>query len=282
MNIRSDLFATALAAASLLPGSVLADDLTPLLECRDASVFHAVDAHLAEAARAQGFVCREYRRQRETSLECSAGGRAMAFGRSVKEFLHVHSADGATTLSVVFNDPPNRIETLLAKARETTPGNTLLATARVDEREDGVAELRCTVPGSRSATGSLAGRLDFRGVQPIPAMRVCAAPIENVRKPHCVETAPGRGDYLIENLPAGDYYVTAFALEKNPNRLFGAYTSTLARCRSTSANGVCPDQLQPVTVFPDDVRSGVDPVTLMRELPYPLRTAGPGSKRPSH
>jgi hypothetical protein len=267
------LIVTSTCLAALLQAStVYAGDLTTVLECRDTAMLTAEPAMFADLGRSAGFDCRLHERQRESTVYCTGSGAATAFGSTVKEFNRVRTADGRTLLSVAFTQPPSRIEPLVARARSglaDTPS--ALSTAVVDQREDGVAELRCNIGGTGDGSGAIAGNLDFRGVEPLPAMRVCAAPVRTPDHPRCVETSIGQRDYLIEGLASGDYYVTAFALNNNPNRLFGVYTSSLQPCPAGASN--CADQrLQRVTVFPGDVRSGIDPSTLMSELPSPLRT----------
>lgn len=251
-------------------GAGIAADLSAVLECRDAAALGVDAPAFASYGRDAGFDCRLHERQRESTVYCTGAGRATAFGASVKEFNRARAADGRTTLSVAFTEPPSRLEPRVRRAREEA-SSSMLATAVVDEREDGVAELRCSVGGSSHTTGAIAGTLDFRGVEPLPAMRVCAAPVRAPQSPQCVQTVTGQRDYRIEGLPAGDYYVTAFALENNPNRLFGVYTSPLSNCPE-GATDCAGERLQRIPVFPGEVRDGVDPATLMRELPSPLRS----------
>jgi len=261
------------ATIALLSAGVDANaaDLSAALECRSRPFLSSHPSSLAEQGRAAGFDCRLHERQRQTTVYCTGGGKASAFGVPVKEFNLAQDADGGAILSVAFHEPPSRLQPQLDRARSGLEATAPLASAMIEEREDGVAELRCAISGHGNGVGAIAGRLDFRGVRPLPAMRVCAAPVRKPESPHCVQTASGQADYLIEQLPKGDYYVTAFALEGNPNRLFGVYTSSLSGCTAGATN--CPGQrLQRVTVFAGDVRSGIDPDNLMSELPSPLRS----------
>lgn len=273
--MRKSLGLTATGMALVMAfSSVGASDLSPLLECRTTEVLMNDPSAFAQQGRAAGFDCRLHEQQRQTMVYCTGAGVASAFGMPVKEFNLAKDSDGSGILSVAFNEPPSRLQPLLDKARDSTIGDvgSPLSTAVIDEREDGVAELRCSIGGRGDGVGAIAGTLDFRGMQPIPGMRVCAAPVRNPDTPHCVQTVSGQTDYLIERLPKGDYYVTAFALDGNPNRLFGVYTSSLQACPAGALN--CADQrLQRVTVFAGDVRSGIDPNTLMSDLPSPLRSS---------
>lgn len=99
------------------------------------------------------------------------GGRAL--GLDVKEFERIDQPDGGARLAVAFRAAPDRVRQALA-AVPAQPG--LRAGTEVGEREDGVGGLRCHLRGSGAGTGSIAGSLSFRGVEPLPAMRVCAAP----------------------------------------------------------------------------------------------------------
>lgn len=268
---RNFIFASVVA---LSPFAASAQDLTAMLECRDPGAFDIESDALARTGQSHGFDCRTYRRERETSMECSGHGRATAFGEAVREYSVARRADGSVKLSVAFTQPPDRIERAVAASRASAPAGSPLSTSSVGQREDGIGELQCSTAGKRASTGSIAGQLDFRGVAPVPPMRVCAAPVADTRQPTCVQTRLGQGEYLIENVPSGDYYVTAFALESNPNRLFGVYTSSLKSC--PDGQSTCPERLQRITVHPGDVRSGIDPDTLMEQLPAPLRSAATG------
>ena len=251
-------------------GPTVAADLSAVLECRDVTAIAADAATFAAYGRASGFDCRMHDRDRESMVYCTGAGSATAFGETVKEFNRVHAADGQRTLQVVFDKPPSAIEAIVAGARNAPGASEALSLSSVTEREDGVAELRCAIGGSGERTGSIAGTLDFRGVEPVPAMRVCAAAVRDPDRPTCVETTDGQRDYQIGRLEPGDYYVTAFALHNNPNRLFGVFTSADQDCPAQSVD--CVGRLGRVAVFPGDVRGGINPSTLMARLPSPLRT----------
>lgn len=258
--------ATALSVAALVQAQP-AGDLERLLACEDVAALAQGHEPLATAATASGFACREQRSAlRQTSLAC-AGGSARVFGASVREFELARQPDGGSILSVVLNSTPSALRPRL-DARLSADADAD-AVIELDTREDGRAEVRCTLAGERPPFGAIAGTLDFRGQQPLPAMRVCATPVTRHGPPTCVQTRTGQHDYLIEDLPAGDYYLTAFATESNPNRLFGVYSSPITDCGSGAA---CERQrLQPVTVVPGDVRSGINPDTLLPRLPAFLR-----------
>lgn len=261
----------------LAAGGVSASDLTALLECRAPEAMASAPQGIVSLGSSGGFDCRVHERDRQTAVYCTGAGQATAFGRKVKEFNVIHGADGGKLLQVAFNDSPATLEPALAQARQGAGAAGPLMTAEVGTREDGVAEIRCRIDGHRGSTGSIAGTLDFRGVTPVPPMRVCAAPVRTPEQPQCVQTAAGESSYLIESLPPGEYYVTSYALEKNPDRLFGVFSSSLQKCADGDAN-CASQQLQRVTVYPGDVRSGVDPSTLMSSLPSPLRSAAMASR----
>ena len=266
-----------LPALLLAAGGASASDLAALLECRAPEAMAAAPQTIVGLGSSGGFDCRVHERDRQTAVYCTGAGRATAFGRPVKEFNVIHAADGGKLLQVAFNDAPATLEPALAHARQGAGGSGPLMTAEVGTREDGVAEIRCRVEGHRGSTGSIAGTLDFRGVTPVPPMRVCAAPVRTPEQPQCVQTVAGESSYVIESLPPGEYYVTSYALEGNPGRLFGVFSSSLQKCADGDAN-CASQQLQRVTVYPGDVRSGVDPTTLMSTLPSPLRSASMASR----
>lgn len=248
-------------------------ELENWLTCRDSTVLSDDGRRLSAAAQAQGYSCREHSGLRRDVLACG-GGTARVLGAQVREFERARQADGSVILSVVLNANPGSLQ----QRFERVLGSSDLARslhAELDSREDGRAELRCRLAGDRSPHGAIAGSLDFRGQQPLPAMRVCATPVSKQASPVCVQTRTGQVEYLIEQLPAGDYYITAFATENNPNRLFGVYSSPMSNCRSDDA--ACGDRrrLQPVSILPGDVRSGIDPHTLLPELPAFLRNRAP-------
>lgn len=256
------------ASAQARTGSELESWLT----CGDSTVLTDDGGRLTTAAQAHGYSCREHRGLRRDVLACG-GGNARALGAQVREFERARQADGGVILSVVLNASPGSLQKRFGQALGSVDQASSMH-AELDTREDGRAELRCRLPGGRSPQGAIAGALDFRGQQPLPAMRVCATPVSGQAQPSCVQTRTGQGEYLIEHLPAGDYYVTAFATENNPNRLFGVYSSPLRDCGGAGA--ACEQRrLQPVTVLPGDVRSGIDPHTLLPELPSFLRNRSP-------
>lgn len=258
-------------------GSAGASDLSALLECRAPESMAAAPQTIVGLGSSGGFDCRVHERDRQTAVYCTGAGKATAFGRPVKEFNVIHGADGSKMVQVAFNDSPATLEPALAQARQGAGGAGPLMTAEVGQREDGVAEVRCRIEGDRGATGSIAGTLDFRGVSPVPPMRVCAAPVRSPEQPQCVQTRAGEASYVIESLPPGEYYVTSYALEGNPGKLFGVFSSSLQKCADGDAH-CASQQLQRVTVYPGDVRSGVDPTTLMSTLPSPLRAASIASR----
>lgn len=259
-------------AAAVLAGlafSISANDLNTVLECRDAAALTSPGDAVTNLGRAAGMECRTQEHQREVTVNCT-GGQAQAFGQRVKEFNLVRGSRDQALLQVVFTTAPARLQSTFERERAAAATDQPLANAEWGEREDGVAELRCQVPGTGTGAGSIAGTVSFRGVEPVPAMRVCAAPVRSPEQPHCTQTASGQGDYLIENLQPGDYYVTSFAIEQNPNRLFGTFSTRLSDC--PDGDPACVGRrLQPVTVFAGDVRSGIDPDTLVERLPPPLR-----------
>lgn len=253
--------------------NVSAQDLQALLECRSETALTSGIETLMHNRRVGSYDCRTHELDRQVTVYCTGSGNATAFGHSVREFNLVREPDGATVLSVAFRAGPSRLEHALKQAQSMASGPAPIATANVEPREDGVAELRCVVPGSGGNRGAIAGSLDFRGMQPIPPMRVCAAPVRDTRRPYCVETADGQLEYRIENLPTGDYYVTAFPLQNNPHRLIGVYSRPMKTCSSTDAYGRCENQhLQQVTVFSGDVRQGINPDAWLADVPLSLQT----------
>ncbi len=267
-----------LISAAALPVTAQTSELSRVLECRDAAALTASAADVLHLARGAGMACRSDEHRRETTLNCT-GGRASAFGQPVKEFNLVRGTDGAATLQIVFTSTPGRMTPLLERERAAAVEGQPLSRAEWGQREDGVAELRCNITGTGSGLGSISGRLDFRGVEPMPAMRVCAAPVRAPQTPTCIDTGSGDGGYVIENLDPGDYYVTSFATENNPNRLFGIYSSRLADCPDGDS-GCVGRRLQPVTVYAGEVRTDIDLDTLLQHLPPPLRDTGLHGDRP--
>ncbi|MBX3724682.1 MAG: hypothetical protein KF823_02045 [Xanthomonadales bacterium] len=242
------------------------DPLTDLLGCSASAQVGTSQAtrSLAEAA---GWHCREMQSLAGNTLQCSPARGGRALGLEIKEFERVDQADGGAWLSVAFRSNPERVRQAVAGA-PAQPG--LLPGTEVGDREDGVGELRCSlrgVPGQ--ASGSISGSLSFRGVEPLPAMRVCAAPRRNPGEPICIETLTGQFDYRIGPLPAGEYYVTAFPLADNPNRLIAAHTRSMASCASPPSE--CPQQqLAVVAVAAGRQVVGIDPQSLLEGLPPPL------------
>ena len=263
-----------LALAAMLPVAAQASELSRVLECRDAAALTTASDAVLGLGRDAGMDCRTDEHQRRTTVYCT-GGRATAFAQAVKEFNLVRDTRGGATLQVAFTGSPGRLTPVLERERSAADAGQPLSQASWDQREDGVAELHCTVQGAGSGFGAISGRLDFRGVEPLPAMRVCAAPVRAPQTPSCVETRSGESSYLIENLEPGDYYVTSFALQHNPNRLFGIFSTRLTDC--PDGDPACVGRrLQPVSVYADDVRDGIDPDTLLERLPSPLRAAAHG------
>lgn len=252
-----------LASGTALSASA-ASALDAVLACEEAGAWSRGHEDLAASATAAGFSCREHNGVRSLRLSCT-GGTARAFGTPVREFELARQADGSRILSVVLNSGPAAVRPKVPEGVSTDTGMHV----ELDTREDGRAEVRCRMAGDLPPHGSVAGTLDFRGQQPVPAMRVCATPVDRRSEPTCVLTSTGQRDYVIEHLPAGDYYLTAFATEDNPNRLFGVYSSPMADCPSST--GCERQRLQKVTVLPGEVHGAIDPNTLMPELPAILR-----------
>lgn len=251
---------------------VLAQDLQMMLECRSKAALTTGVETLMHQNRVDGYDCRTYEWRRQVSLYCTGSGHTTAFGHRVREFHLVREPNGATVLAVAFLVGPSHVEPALKKAQSRTSDQEPLATATVYTREDGVAELKCTVPGHLGHRGAIAGDLNFRGMQPIPAMRVCAASVGETHQTFCVETADGQNNYQIENLPTGDYYVTAFPLQNNPHQLMGVYSHPMKPCPDAdAATGCGPQHLQQVTVFPGDTRQGINPTTWLADVPVSLQ-----------
>lgn len=267
----------AIIAAAALAGAtpVAAQDATlmAMLECRDGASLSAPLDELMVLAQSDRYQCRRLDNRRGASLTCSAGGAASVFGKRIREFTLADDGQGGRLLAVAFTEPPSRVAAALQRAQNDAGMDSPLHAARIGEREDGVAELQCAQAGRGAATGALAGALDFRGMQPVPAMRVCAAPVERVDRPQCVQTAAGATRFRIDSLAPGDYYVTAYPLSNNPNRLIAAYARPLPGCSAST----CPERLQAVPVGAGQLRDGIDPLTLLPGLPAALRagaTAG--------
>jgi hypothetical protein len=245
--------------------AIAADSLATLLECRDTERLAAPLEQLADLGRGSGYDCRIAETSTGSSLTCANHGAGTAFGQRVRDFVVAIDSEGRL-LSVAFAGTPARIAPLVERARTGAP--TLLASAELGQREDGVAELRCRRTDGRQGPGAITGLLDYRGVQPVPAMRVCAAPVHDTRHPTCVQTARGNGSYQIDGLAAGDYYVTAYPLDDNPGRLILALTQPQPGCRPNEH--ACPEHLRRVRVQPGQTYAGADPRSLMQALPPPL------------
>lgn len=269
MNARTTCgIAAVLALAWGGPPRAGAAELDALLGCSPAAPAGSAQDTRARAE-AAGWQCRELASLSGDTLQCTPPRGARALGLEIKEFERVDRADGGALVTVAFRAPPERLRAAVAAAG--SPGG-LREGARVGEREDGVGELSCPLSGTGQGAGSIAGTLSFRGVEPLPAMRVCAAPRIDPARPVCVETATGQSGYRIGTLPPGEYYVTAFPLEGNPARLFAAHTRpmTAAAC-ATFRQGSCPDeQLVPVAVRAGHDVVGIDPSSLLASLPPPL------------
>lgn len=261
----------ALLLAAAAPVQAVA--LESLLACADLPALATAPAQVEAAAAGHGLDCRHREGPRRHSLHCQ-GGSLQVLGSRVQEFTLSQTGDGGATLSVALSGSPEQVEAALARSQPATeagpPGQ-----RGVGLREDGVAELHCRLPGALGDTGSIAGRLDFRGVEPVPAMRVCAAPVAAPEAPICLQTRRGDRHYRLEDLPAGDYYLTAFALENNPNRLFGVHAQPLHDC-ALGDSRCASTRLQKIQVHPGENRTGIDPDTLLPELPPPLRRPAPG------
>lgn len=257
--------AGSLALAWAAGAAAAEDALSRLLSCAAGGEVISAEAtrQLAEAA---GWQCRLHRPLSGNVLQCSPGRGGRALGLDIKEFERIDQADGGVRLAVAFRAAPDRVRQALAGA-PAHPGPR--AGAEVGEREDGVGELHCRLRGADGATGSIAGSLSFRGVEPVPAMRVCAAPRIDPGRPVCVETRTGETGYRIPDLPAGEYYVTAFPLADNPNRLIAAHTRPLAAC-APGQPACAGEQLAVVAVAAGSEVPGIDPYSLLASLPPPL------------
>lgn len=257
----------ALALAAAAPAPARAADLTDLLECRDGASLATPLADVMRMADGDAFSCRLLDARSGASATCTATGARLAFGLRVRDFTLAEDGRGGRLLAVAFALPPSGLEPAVERARAGSPAASPLTTSRIGEREDGVAELLCSLRSGGAGTGAIAGALDFRGMQPVPPMRVCAAPVERVDSPQCVQTVAGSSRFRIDALAAGDYYVTAYPLDNNPGRLIAAYARPLPGCRDDA----CPHRLQPVSVAAGQVRDGIDPLSLLPGLPAALR-----------
>lgn len=249
-------------------GPALAGSLQSLLECRDSQALTAEPAVIAALAADQGLECQHREGTHRYSLHCQ-GGRLQVLGSRVQEFTLNQTRDGGATLSVALAAQPADIQARLERS-QAVPDQQPAGNREVGLREDGIAELHCQVPGAHGDTGAIAGQLDFRGVEPVPAMRVCAAPVSAPDAPICLHTRQGDRHYRIEDLPAGSYYLTAFALENNPNRLFGVHAQPLRDC-APGDSSCTSTRLQKIDLHPGESRDHINPDTLLPDLPPPLR-----------
>ncbi|MCK9489724.1 MAG: hypothetical protein M0Q42_10085 [Xanthomonadales bacterium] len=263
-----------LAALMLAPAApAMAVSLQPLLACQDSQALSADPAQIAAAAADLGFTCQHRDSPRRHSLHCT-GGNTQVLGSRVQEFTLSQTRDGGATLSVALAGRPADVQARLAQS-QTDPAQEFPGSREVGLREDGIAELNCQRSGAHGSTGAIAGTLDFRGVQPVPAMRVCAAPVSTPETPICMQTRRGDRHYRLEDLPAGSYYLTAFALENNPNRLFAVHAQPLRDC-APGDSACTPARLQKIEVHPGERHDNIDPDTLLPDLPPPLRRPAGG------
>jgi hypothetical protein len=265
-------------AAAALAGSAAAPaqeaGLAAVVECRDAASLAGSLDRVSALAQAAGLQCRRLDAHSGPSLTCTGTGAVNAFGHRIGEFTLAQDGRGTRVLSVAFTEAPARVRPALERAQANAGVDSPLREGRIGEREDGVAELQCTLAGPSVAAGAIAGALDFRGMQPVPAMRVCAARVDRVDRPHCVQTTAGSTRFRIDALTPGDYYVTAYPLHNNPHGLIAAYARPLPGCRAAT----CPERLQAVPVGPGQSRDGIDPLTLLPGLPAALRSSATGGR----
>ena len=238
-------------------------DLTALLECRSGNQLATPLEVVAGEAEARGFSCRTVSTPHRHSLTCTSERRFTVMAAAVREFTLSQPGDDSASLAVALSAPTARIEKALADRHATAASGD---GASVDEREDGAAELRCQRAASASHEGSISGRLSFRGVEPLPAMRVCAAATTDLENPTCVNTQPGDRQYRIAGLAGGRYLLTAFPLSSNPNRLFVVHATGRSGCVDDSP-GCATTRLQPVDLRAGQQRDGIDLETLLPQLP---------------
>ncbi len=238
-------------------------ELAALLECRSTARLAAPLEAVASEAETRGFACSSISTPHRHSLTCIGERRFLAFGAPVKEFTLSQPGDGSASLSVALNAPTARIEKALADRRAAAPAGD---DAGVDQREDGAAELRCQRAASTDHDGSISGRLSFRGVEPLPAMRVCAAATTDPENPICVNSQPGDRGYRIAGLAGGHYFLTAFPLSSNPNRVFVVHAAGRSGC-ADSDPGCATTRLQAVELRAGQQRDGIDLETLLPHLP---------------
>lgn len=268
------LMLAAAAGAGATAASAQDASLADVLECRDNASLALAMGAVTTLAEGQAMRCRRLDSRRGAAASCTAPATARAFGHRIGEFTLADDGRGGRLLAVAFTEPPARLTAAIERARSAAAVDSPLRNAELGEREDGVAELRCAQSGAGVGTGAIAGTLDFRGMQPVPAMRVCAAPVQRVDSPQCVQTGAGATRFRIDALAPGDYYVTAYPLSDNPNRLIAAYARPVPGCTV----GACPERLQQVAVAPGQVRDGVDPLTLLPGLPAALRASASGDR----
>ena len=113
--------------------------------------------------------------------------------------------------------------------------------------------------------GEISGRLSFMRPE-IPPMRVCALPAGGGRA-YCVDTDAMQLEYLIDGLPALEYYyVLAYPQEDNAERVTMAYAEPVAGCgpnRLDCASGV----LKKVFLNAGQRITNVDPASYYTRLP---------------
>lgn len=233
-----------------------------LLECRSRTALATDLESVAALAESERFTCRHVNTVHQRSLTCHSEHRVTAFSAPVKEFTLSHAGGGAVSLSVALAAPTSRIERALANRDPDAAPDEIL----VEQREDGAAELRCRLDGVADNNASISGNLSFRGVSPLPAMRVCAAPVNDPAHPRCINSLEGDRHYRVVDLPAGRYFLTAFPLANNPNRLFVVHAPDNNHCVDGHA-GCATTRLQAVDVQAGQAREGINLDTVLRELP---------------
>ena len=140
----------------------------------------------------------------------------------------------------------------------------LAAQASAQEAKDPVIS-NSDGPFPSQRPGEISGRLSFMRPE-IPPMRVCALPASGARA-HCVDTDPMQLEYVIDGLPALEYYyVLAYPQEDNPERVTMAYAEQVAGCgpnRTDCARGV----LKKVFLQAGQRITNVDPASYYTSLP---------------
>ncbi len=271
-NVRSSTawWLPALLLATALPTSAIdrADaappfDLAALLECRSGDQLATALESVSGEAEARGFSCRTVSTPHRHSLTCTSERRFTILGAAVREFTLSQPGDGSASLAVALSAATARIEKALAERQTVEPAAGVIS---VDQREDGAAELRCQRAASASHDGAISGRLSFRGVEPLPAMRVCAAATTDPANPTCVNSQPGDRQYRVSGLAGGRYFLTAFPLSGNPNRLFVVHATGRSGCADGDPR-CATARLQPVELRAGQHRDGIDLETLLPQLP---------------